>query len=272
VRSVGHVVPRGIRGASKRPRAVVGLETHVLLFVKISTGHTHPHRQRTTPSTTTRTHAHDENNTPNEYLPQTLNNARRCRDDASPPISQVMINLYNKSLLYGLRFNAATCGYKNVGYDIHNYYAFGAPYQWPLPISCYTNGIVPLQTFALWLLACGRPVTFGEWSLATSDKLKYPERIRPFMKAVQAFGYSQLRNMQKFEHTARGCGLLASKAGGLQVRIRPLQDILLLRGFRARIKHPFNTPPACIAHTIANLLHDDCAIYDPPLRPPLCMP
>ena len=159
-----------------------------------------------------------------------------------------MINLYNKSLLYGLRFNAATCGHKNVGYDIHNYYAFGAPYQWPLPISCYTNCIVPLQTFVLWLLACGRPVTFGEWSLATSDKLKYPERIRPFMKAVQAFGYSQLRNMQKFEHTARGCGLLAPKAGGLQVRTH------------LHCSHYCKT----IVRRLRNIR--------PPARPPLCMP
>ena len=40
------------------------------------TGHTHTHRQRTTPPTTTHTHAHDENNTPNEHLPQTLSQVR----------------------------------------------------------------------------------------------------------------------------------------------------------------------------------------------------
>ena len=34
------------------------------LWVKRSTGHTHTHRQRTTPPTTT--HTHDENSTPNE--------------------------------------------------------------------------------------------------------------------------------------------------------------------------------------------------------------
>jgi len=31
-------------------------------------------------------------------------------------------------------------------------------------------------------------------------------------------------------------------------------------------------PSICIAHTIAILLHGQCAIYDPPPNPPLCMP
>jgi len=39
--------------------------------VKISTGHTHTHRQRTTPRHR-HTHAHDENTTPNEHRPQDL--------------------------------------------------------------------------------------------------------------------------------------------------------------------------------------------------------
>ena len=51
----------------------------------------------------------------------------------------------------------------------------------------------------------------------------------------------------------------------------PLQDILSLRGFCARINHPFNTPPTCIADTIAILLHDYWAIDDPPSdRPIVC--
>jgi len=37
----------------------------------------------------------------------------------------------------------------------------------------------------------------------------------------------------------------------------------LLRGFCARMNHPCNTKPACIAHTIAILLHDYSAVYDP---------
>ena len=69
--------------------------------VKISTGHTHTHRQRTTPPITTHTHAHDENNTPNEHLPQTLNNARRCRDDVfmwvlhTPPIPPPALTIHS---------------------------------------------------------------------------------------------------------------------------------------------------------------------------------
>jgi len=30
--------------------------------------------------------------------------------------------------------------------------------------------------------------------------------------------------------------------------------------------------PTCIAHTVAIRLHDYCAVYDPPPRPPFCMP
>ena len=48
-----------------------------------------------------------------------------------------------------------------------------------------------------------------------------------------------------------------------------LQDILSRPGFCARIKHPLNTPPACIAHTIAILLHGYCAIYPPPPNSPV---
>jgi len=35
----------------------------------------------------------------------------------------------------------------------------------------------------------------------------------------------------------------------------PLQAIILLLVIYARISHPFHTPPACIAHTVAILLH-----------------
>jgi len=56
----------------------------------------------------------------------------------------------------------------------------------------------------------------------------------------------------------------ATCAQPLPTAILPLQDILLLQGFCARINPLFNTPPTCIAHTIAILLHDYCAIYDPP--------
>jgi len=34
----------------------------------------------------------------------------------------------------------------------------------------------------------------------------------------------------------------------------------------------FIPPPTRIAHTVALLLHDHCAIYDPLPRPPFCMP
>jgi len=40
------------------------------------------------------------------------------------------------------------------------------------------------------------------------------------------------------------------------------QDIVLLRGFCARINHPVITPPDYIARTIAVLLRVFCAIYD----------
>ena len=42
----------------------------------------------------------------------------------------------------------------------------------------------------------------------------------------------------------------------------PLQDIVLLRGFCARINHPSLPSPTCIARTNAILLHVYCAIYD----------
>jgi len=50
---------------------------------KINRSHTHTHRQRTTPPTPTHTHTRQEEhpNPPNKHLPQTLNNARRWRDD-----------------------------------------------------------------------------------------------------------------------------------------------------------------------------------------------
>jgi len=64
---------------------------------KINRSHTHTHRQRTTPPTTTHTHAHDENNIPNEHLPQTLNNARRCRDDGVNVKTRATSRLYLRS-------------------------------------------------------------------------------------------------------------------------------------------------------------------------------
>jgi len=51
--------------------------------VKRSTGHTHTHTDREHHPRHRHTHAHDENNTPNEHLPQALNNARRRRDDSA---------------------------------------------------------------------------------------------------------------------------------------------------------------------------------------------
>jgi len=47
-----------------------------------------------------------------------------------------------------------------------------------------------------------------------------------------------------------------------------LHAIVLLQGLCARINHPFILPPpACIARTIAVLLHVYCAIYDTPPTP-----
>jgi len=43
---------------------------------------------------------------------------------------------------------------------------------------------------------------------------------------------------------------------------RPVQDILSLVFVGARINHPFITPPICIAHTTAILLHDVCAMQE----------
>jgi len=43
----------------------------------------------------------------------------------------------------------------------------------------------------------------------------------------------------------------------------PLQDILSLLGFCARINHPFIAPPTCIAHTVAIRLRCYCAIFAP---------
>ena len=50
---------------------------------KINRSHTHTHRQRTTPPTPTHTRTRQEQHPkpPNEHLPQTLNNARRWRDE-----------------------------------------------------------------------------------------------------------------------------------------------------------------------------------------------
>jgi len=46
-----------------------------------------------------------------------------------------------------------------------------------------------------------------------------------------------------------------------------LQDIVLLEGLCARIIPLLLPPPIRVAHTIALLLHDCCAIYDPPFDP-----
>jgi len=45
--------------------------------------------------------------------------------------------------------------------------------------------------------------------------------------------------------------------------IWPLQDIRSLQSFLALVNHPFIVPSICIAHTIAILVHDECAIYAP---------
>jgi len=43
----------------------------------------------------------------------------------------------------------------------------------------------------------------------------------------------------------------------------PLQGIRSIESFRALVHHPFIAPSICIAHTMAMLLHDSCAMYDP---------
>jgi len=48
----------------------------------------------------------------------------------------------------------------------------------------------------------------------------------------------------------------------------PLQDIRSLHSFHALVNHPFIALSICIAHTIVILLHDQCAVYDPPPDPP----
>jgi len=48
------------------------------------------------------------------------------------------------------------------------------------------------------------------------------------------------------------------------VVVWPLQGIFLLRGFCARITHPFIAPPTCIAHPGAILLHHYWAQYTTP--------
>mmetsp|Transcript_5431 Transcript_5431/g.15452 ORF Transcript_5431/g.15452 Transcript_5431/m.15452 type:complete len:198 (+) Transcript_5431:172-765(+) len=102
-------------------------------------------------------------------------------------------------------------GYRNIGYDIHSYYAFGPVYDRALPLQCFTALFVPVQSFGTWLLSCGRPLTYAEWSLATSTKVKYPQTLPPFNSEMQSFAYAQLRSMQKYEHTARCLGLLTPR-------------------------------------------------------------
>ena len=49
----------------------------------------------------------------------------------------------------------------------------------------------------------------------------------------------------------------------------PLQDIVSLLVDCARVNRPFIFRPACIAHSVAILLHDYWAIYDPAPASPL---
>ena len=69
----------------------------------------------------------------------------------------------------------------------------------------------------------------------------------------------------------RGCcaACATSSPWGGEPRVNPwrLQDIVLIRGFCARINHLLLPPPTRISHTIALLLHDYCAIYDPTPTP-----
>ena len=47
----------------------------------------------------------------------------------------------------------------------------------------------------------------------------------------------------------------------LRFSLHKSQDILSLQGLCARINPPFIVPhPICIAHTVAILVHDDCAV------------
>ena len=59
------------------------------IIVNRSTGHTHTHTPTENNTPDTDTHAHDKNNTPNEHLPQSLNNARNrtCPQSTSISIS-----------------------------------------------------------------------------------------------------------------------------------------------------------------------------------------
>jgi len=49
----------------------------------------------------------------------------------------------------------------------------------------------------------------------------------------------------------------------------PLQDSVILLVVFARINRPFIISAACIAHTVAILLHSYRAIYDPLPNPPV---
>jgi hypothetical protein len=74
---------------------------------------------------------------------------------------------------------------------------------------------VPLQSLVVCLAACGRPLTFGEWSLATTASIRYPDSEPEFSKALQRFGYTQLRNMQRYAQNARCLGMMAPAPTGL---------------------------------------------------------
>ena len=64
-----------------RDASFLQLTNNRLLQEKKDQQVTHTHTDREQHPRHRHTHAHDENNTPNEHLPQALNNARRWRDD-----------------------------------------------------------------------------------------------------------------------------------------------------------------------------------------------
>ena len=128
----------------------------------------------------------------------------------------VMINLFANSATAGLFFNLLMppcLGYRNVIYDVHSYYAFGGFYQKARPIGVFTRCLVKGQSLAIWLGACGRPLVFGEWSLATSEAVVYPDTSEEFNDAMTHFGYAQLRNMQRYAHNSPCCGFLPPRPG-----------------------------------------------------------
>ena len=63
----------------------LGLDTWTYIWVNRSTGHTHTHTQNNSPDTDTHTHTRQEQHPepPKGHPPQTLNIARRWRDDGA---------------------------------------------------------------------------------------------------------------------------------------------------------------------------------------------